>query len=286
MSYVGQNMVLDHSKAKGTARLVLICLARYIKYEQWEMGEWGATDVYPSQSTIAKQCNCSRSSVERALQKLVELGEITPTGETWKRNTVVYRLDLLDDVKEGRATLGQGSGEGSETLPKEGDLTDSGSGQGDHVTQTGSGHSHMTQNGSGHLADPPRVAANDDDLTQIENDLTHSGADLTQIGHHVTQTGSQEGSGDGKPEKDFRHGSSAPSATLDVGLSLPSEIFPSGKKQTHQLAELSEVENDLIRAKLRLSTIGPDRPAALAHAQESVEDLEAEIDAIKRRAVA
>jgi hypothetical protein len=61
--------VLKHSKAKGTAKLVLLGIA-------WHYGEDAEQGAYPSQATLAKYANTSDRQVRRALQDLIELDEV------------------------------------------------------------------------------------------------------------------------------------------------------------------------------------------------------------------
>lgn len=77
-------------------------------------------EVWASQNTIAEMCNCSRSTVERALEELKRLGRIRDTGERKfgkYRGTVVYELDLT----QSDVTQNGSSGEAEDV-----DLTHSG----------------------------------------------------------------------------------------------------------------------------------------------------------------
>lgn len=71
--------VWEHSKAKGNTRLVLLALADFV-FEDSIQAE-GAALAWPSQGTLAKRCNCSRSTVELALEQLRDEGEIEDTGK-------------------------------------------------------------------------------------------------------------------------------------------------------------------------------------------------------------
>jgi hypothetical protein len=155
VSYVAQNIVLDHSRSRGASRLVFLALCRYIKHELWKEGE--PAEAYPSQSTLARKCNCSRSTVERALEQLQALGEIHDTGERAKRSTVIYGLALLDEVRDGV-----------------------------HLTQDGAGQADMTHGESGDSCESV-------DLTHPANDLTHLDADLTDPAQNLTQDEAQDG---------------------------------------------------------------------------------------------
>ena len=60
------SLVLNHSRAKGTAKLVLIGIANH----DGDGGSW------PTIATLARYANTSERSVQRALEQLVELGEL------------------------------------------------------------------------------------------------------------------------------------------------------------------------------------------------------------------
>ena len=60
------SLVLHHSKSKGTAKLVLLGIANH-------EGDGGA---WPSVATLMRYANMDRRSVQRAIQKLVEIGEL------------------------------------------------------------------------------------------------------------------------------------------------------------------------------------------------------------------
>jgi hypothetical protein len=80
--------VRDHSQARGAARTILFVLATY--------ADRSGGGIYPSYDTIEKGAFCTRDTVAKSLQRLVELGEIEkvrqrPSG-TWE-----YRITLLLD---------------------------------------------------------------------------------------------------------------------------------------------------------------------------------------------
>jgi DNA-binding transcriptional MocR family regulator len=98
MALTATKAVWKHSEATGNARLVLLALADHVNEQRVQVGDpW---EAWPSQNTLARICNCSRSSVKRALEELRELGEIEDTGERKLRGTVVYEIlpDLLPDM--------------------------------------------------------------------------------------------------------------------------------------------------------------------------------------------
>jgi hypothetical protein len=60
-------IVLHHSRATGTAKLVLVGIANHA-------GDGGA---WPSRYTLAKYAGCSEDNVRKAIKRLVGLGEVT-----------------------------------------------------------------------------------------------------------------------------------------------------------------------------------------------------------------
>ncbi len=66
MSIESMSLVLHHSKSKGTAKLVLLGIANH-------EGDGGA---WPAVATLMRYANMDRRSVQRAIQKLVEIGEL------------------------------------------------------------------------------------------------------------------------------------------------------------------------------------------------------------------
>lgn len=87
--------VWKHSAAKGNQLLVLLALADRVFDQRIE--EEGAI-AWPSQSTLSKQCNCARSTVEEALKGLAEDGEILDTGQ---RASGKYRGTVMWEVLPG-----------------------------------------------------------------------------------------------------------------------------------------------------------------------------------------
>jgi DNA-binding transcriptional MocR family regulator len=70
-------------------RLVLLALASFTD----ERGE----NAYPSQSTLARMCCCSRSTVKRALVELIARGLIAPHGKG-RKGTIRYTIAVTHDV--------------------------------------------------------------------------------------------------------------------------------------------------------------------------------------------
>ena len=90
-------MVLHHSKASNTTKLVFVALAHHYDDD----GPFGA---WPSQATLARMANCSVRTARRAIHELAALGEIDVllhqgTGLDPQRKTNRYRI-ILDCPKE------------------------------------------------------------------------------------------------------------------------------------------------------------------------------------------
>ena len=122
MALTALQAVWEHSKATGNARLVLLALAEHVNEQRIKAGyPW---EAWPSQSTLARMCGCSRSTIQLALEKLVELGEIADTGERRKRGIIAWEIVLeasdLTDSESGHDDMTD-SRSGSEG--REDDLT-------------------------------------------------------------------------------------------------------------------------------------------------------------------
>lgn len=87
--------VYRHSLATGRARAVLLAMAHLASHERFT--RYGEALAYPIYSTLAEMGRCSPKTVERAVQELVELGEIRWTGETKGQGARVYEIVLADD---------------------------------------------------------------------------------------------------------------------------------------------------------------------------------------------
>jgi len=97
MSIQVSNAVWQHSQATGRARLVLLAIADH----QGEIGAW------PSMKTIAKMVNASERSVQRDIQTLQELGELSvevqnaPTKQQYKSNLYWVTLPGVTELTAG-----------------------------------------------------------------------------------------------------------------------------------------------------------------------------------------
>lgn len=78
--------VWEQSRAKGSARLVLLALADHA-------GADGG-DAYPSVRRLACRCGVSERTVQEALKALAELGEITVDANAGPRGVNRYRLTM------------------------------------------------------------------------------------------------------------------------------------------------------------------------------------------------
>ena len=100
MSVEAISLVLNHSRATGRAKVVLIGIANHL-------GDQGA---WPSISTLARYANASERSVKRDIQELVELGELVvevnnaPVNGQYKTNLYWITLEqpgVTDWVSRG-----------------------------------------------------------------------------------------------------------------------------------------------------------------------------------------
>lgn len=121
MSYDAREWVWDHSRSKGTARMVLALIADRCRDRH--------CIAYASVPTLMKRANASRTAVRDALTKLIASGELVqlpdrkgPRGETYYLLPVAARF-LADQPREGdRNPVPQGggirpSGDRNPTLP-------------------------------------------------------------------------------------------------------------------------------------------------------------------------
>lgn len=108
MSYDAREWVWDHSRSKGTARMVLALIADRCRDRHCV--------AYASVPTLMKRANASRTAVRDALAKLITSGELVqlparkgPRGETYYLLPVAARF-LTDQPREGdRIPAPQGS---------------------------------------------------------------------------------------------------------------------------------------------------------------------------------
>lgn len=98
MSLIVTKAAKAQSRSRGNARLVLLELADHANQEAVKRGE--AARAWPSQNTLARNCNCSRSTVAVALAELVELGDIVDSGLRGPKGEVKW--DLTADLSEFR----------------------------------------------------------------------------------------------------------------------------------------------------------------------------------------
>ncbi|UUU32256.1 helix-turn-helix domain-containing protein [Streptomyces sp. CA-210063] len=99
MSYDAREWVWDHSRSKGTARMVLALIADRCRDRH--------CIAYASVPTLMKRANASRTAVRDALTKLIASGELVqlpdrkgPRGETYYLLPVAARF-LADQPREG-----------------------------------------------------------------------------------------------------------------------------------------------------------------------------------------
>jgi hypothetical protein len=100
MSTVEMTAVLHHSQATGSTKLVLMGIA-------YHMGKDGLNGCWPSQGTLAEYANVSVRQVRRAIDNLVNLGELEViTHGAWAKGSaaqtnVYYLADLCPDTCDG-----------------------------------------------------------------------------------------------------------------------------------------------------------------------------------------
>lgn len=93
MGYKAVSAVMHHSQAKGTALLVALAIAHYHDDRAETSGAW------PTQELLAERARVSVRSVQRAINELVELGELEVVvhgglGRTYDRQTNRYFVIL------------------------------------------------------------------------------------------------------------------------------------------------------------------------------------------------
>lgn len=119
MSIATMQAVWEHSKSTGRSRLVLLAIADH----QGEIGAW------PSIATIAKMVNSSERSVQRDIQELVELGELSvevqnaPTNRQYKSNLYWVTLPGVTKTPAGVTDLASGVTESASGVTAGGALT-------------------------------------------------------------------------------------------------------------------------------------------------------------------
>lgn len=89
--------VLHHSKATGTAKVVLMALA-------WHTGENPEVGCWPSQTLLANYSNTTVRQVRRALNHLQDIGEIEisgHSGEGSRFDRITNRYYIRVDCSEG-----------------------------------------------------------------------------------------------------------------------------------------------------------------------------------------
>lgn len=140
MSVESMAIALHHSRAKGTARLVLVGIANHD-------GDGGA---WPSVATLAKYAACSTRQVQRCIAELVRLGEIdvkyqqggtqeTPDEMRPNRYTVLLRCPGDCDRTSKHRTSRQLRLERGPGRPR------------NRVTPTSPGDTHVTGGGDTHV---------------------------------------------------------------------------------------------------------------------------------------
>ena len=110
MSIEAVALVLNHSKATGRTKLVLIGIANHL-------GDQGA---YPAIRTLARYANASERSVKRDIQELIKLGELrvelqnAPTNRQYKTNLywITIQPGVTDSASGVTAQVSRGDSSG------------------------------------------------------------------------------------------------------------------------------------------------------------------------------
>jgi len=120
MSIEAVSLVLNHSKAHGRAKLVLIGIANH-------MGDQGS---WPSIETLSKYANASERSIKRDIQELVELGELVvqyqaaPINSQYKTNLYWITISGVTDLVSGVTTqVSRGDSSGKSGVTRVGTQT-------------------------------------------------------------------------------------------------------------------------------------------------------------------
>lgn len=92
MSYQAVARVMEYSKSKGTAKVILLKIA--------ELDRNDGKPVYPAISTLSAGANCSERQVQRHLKTLQKNGELKVTYATGRNNTNEYILLVNGDIKD------------------------------------------------------------------------------------------------------------------------------------------------------------------------------------------
>lgn len=90
MSVQALSWVFQYSKSSGNDRCVLLAIANRAGHRDGDGVEW----CWPSMDRLAEESNCSRRTAQRAVRRLVDLGELEvaddderrPDGELWGRD--------------------------------------------------------------------------------------------------------------------------------------------------------------------------------------------------------
>jgi hypothetical protein len=116
MSIKAIQVVLDESKHKGSALLLLIVLANHAHDD----GRW----AFPSVNTMTRYTRLTRRNVQLLLRKLEESGELAPMG-VHNSGTHIYRL-ILPGFSEGGVKFTPAKKRGAQSSARGGDPSDAG----------------------------------------------------------------------------------------------------------------------------------------------------------------
>lgn len=183
MSVESITLVLNHSRAKGTAKLVLVGIANHD-------GDGGA---WPSIATLCRYANVDRRTVQRAITELVELGEVVvhanDGGTRTTRNDQRpnrYEITVSERGADGAASVpprsengaasvsargGAGVANGAAPTPPEPSLN--------HPEPRGEGYVRTSPGRAAGETPPPSTASTDQPapLARPDRCATHQGVD-------------------------------------------------------------------------------------------------------------
>jgi Helix-turn-helix domain len=117
MSFQAVSWVLEHSRARGNARLVLISIAACSNRE----GE----NAWPSVETLAREARVSERTVQYAIRRLEQLGElrvVRRSGENGRTESNRYDVLMRSGSIDGWPARGKGadSAQGADSAGREG----------------------------------------------------------------------------------------------------------------------------------------------------------------------
>jgi hypothetical protein len=254
MAVTATKAVWERSRSTRSTRLVLLALADHVNEQRIQAGyPW---EAWPSQRTLARLCNCSRSAVQEAIERLHELGEIADTGERRHRGTIVWEVLPDLDWTADRSSdpdddwTGERSRETGETTtgPESGHVT------GRFSETTGPG-SPTTGPLPGHK---PVVEPEEQKNQKIEKGRSPSAPDLLPTDSQITDTATAT-----EPEP----------AALPAAQATRKEQLHQQVEREAQARELADLKAQLPKAKKGSLRDQTERCIATLEAELTADDL-------------